>query len=199
MPPGRARRRYHHRHPSTRKGIFTQEAYEARMVTPQQFEIEDVQWHHHRCGQWQQLSRLPHGARHAGLVGGPRWRWTLTLRPLAKLSTTESSLANKVTRTSPTRIQPYWQLMLQRWNTFCHGCIRCIWGIDAALGCLFIVICRNMYVDQRVLNTNGRDGGPKKMIGGQVQVFPCSPPGHRVTNISRNTENSYFFQFLLWH
>ena len=47
---------------------------------------------------------------------------------------------------------------------------------------MFIVIFRNTYVDKkRVLDTHGRYGGPKKLIGDQVQVFLTSstrPPRH---------------------
>ena len=47
---------------------------------------------------------------------------------------------------------------------------------------MFIVIFRNTYVDKkRVLDTHGRHGGPKKLIGDQVQVFLTSstrPPRH---------------------
>ena len=33
---------------------------------------------------------------------------------------------------------------------------------------------------RRVLGTHGRHGGPKKLIGGQVQASPRPPPGHHV-------------------
>ena len=67
------------------------------------------------------------------------------------------------------------QLLIHRWNNplpwlyLIHLMNWC-----CTMMCVHCHFQKYMHGSKRVLKTHGRQGGPKKLIGGQIQVFPTS-------------------------